>query len=121
MIVLPTNVKTLFRLIHCFRLSVLTASRGSAHWSPYVGFAWRSSAIGPFLAHVHEESLGAQEGEPAVDVGEGVGLAGPLRAPCREREGERERERERERETCEDPEAAHPVPVMLLLDGVTDL
>ena len=54
------------------------------HWLSYVGFARWSFAIGPFLAHIHKEPLGAQEGEPAVDVGEGVGLAGPLCVPWRD-------------------------------------
>lgn len=43
----------------------------------YIGFAWRCFAIGPFFAHIYKWQLGAQEGKPASDMGEGVRLAWP--------------------------------------------
>lgn len=54
------------------------------HRLSYIGFAGRCFAIVPFFAHIYKWHLGAQEGKPASDMGEGVSLACPSRMTWRD-------------------------------------
>ena len=50
----------------------------------YIGFAWWNFATGPLVSHSDssEGNLGAQEGKPAIDMREGLGLAWPFTMTC---------------------------------------
>lgn len=64
----------------------MEAAVGSAQ--TYTGFSQGDALLGVFTAHGRERNLRVQEEEPATDVGEGLGLAGPLRLTCSGAEAE---------------------------------